>query len=270
MKKTISIVLAALLMLTVFTGCVSKEKQAAIDEYTKAVDTLNEKNAELDTAVAEANELIKKAEPAFDEKTLLTLETATAEAKAAKVSVPEKMPSKVEEINAAKVKLSKADYSTQLAALKQAKDAYQTSVQQLKQITAPKESFVIDRLKAVKGIIGVAAVTEDNDPNGHLGKQGGYTAQIFFTYDAVDKSELFSSDIIENGTDGGGSVEVYANAADAIERETYLAGFDGGVLASGSHAVYGTVLIRTSDHLKASEQKALEKAILESLIRIEK
>ena len=195
MKKTISIVLAAVLMLTLFTGCVSKEKQAAIDAYTKAVEVLNKKNTDLDTAVAQANELIKKAEPAFDKKTLPALETATAEAKAAKVSVPEKMPSKAEEINAAKVELSKADYSTQLTALKKAKDAYQTSVQQLKQITAPKESFVIERLKGIKGITGVAAVTEDNDPNGHLGKQGGYTAQIFFAYDAVDKSELLYSDV---------------------------------------------------------------------------
>ena len=83
MKKTISIVLAAVLMLTLFTGCVSKEKQAAIDAYTKAVEVLNKKNADLDTAVAQANELIKKAEPAFDKKTLPALETATAEAKAA-------------------------------------------------------------------------------------------------------------------------------------------------------------------------------------------
>lgn len=257
-------------MLTVFTGCVSKEKQAAIDEYTKAVDTLNEKNEELDTAVAEANELIKKAEPAFYEKTLPTLETATAEAKAAKVSVPEKMPSKVEEISAAKDKLSKADYSAQLAALKKAKAAYQTSVQQLKQITAPEESFVIKRLKTVKGVTGIAAVTEDNDPNGNLGKQGGYTAQVYFSYDSVNPDDLLYSSIIENGTDGGGSIEVYANTEDVKERNEYLAGFDGGILASGSHAVYGTVLIRTSNHLKASEQKALEKAILESLIRIEK
>ena len=41
-------------------------------------------------------------------------------------------------------------------------------------------------------------------------------------------------------------------------RESYLAGFDGSILSSGSHKVVGTVLIRTSDDLNATKQKNLE------------
>ena len=50
----------------------------------------------------------------------------------------------------------------------------------MRQITAPTESFVIQRIADVEGISGVQAVTEDHDPNGNLNKAGGYTACIYF------------------------------------------------------------------------------------------
>ncbi len=48
-------------------------------------------------------------------------------------------------------------------------------------------------------------------------------------------------------------------------RESYLAGFDGSILSSGSHKVVGTVLIRTSDDLNATKQKNLEEKIVKAL-----
>ena len=53
------------------------------------------------------------------------------------------------------------------------------------------------------------------------------------------------------------------------KRNDYLAGFDGGIFASGSHKVIGTVLIRTSDHLTASQQEELETAIVEALTKVD-
>jgi hypothetical protein len=44
-----------------------------------------------------------------------------------------------------------------------------------------------------------------------------------------------------------------------------LTGFDGGVFSSGSHCVLGTLVIRTSNELTASKQKALEQAIIDVL-----
>lgn len=40
-----------------------------------------------------------------------------------------------------------------------------------------------------------------------------------------------------------------------VNRDKFLASFDGSVLASGSHTVVGTILVRTSDELTASQQK---------------
>lgn len=61
----------------------------------------------------------------------------------------------------------------------------------------------------------------------------------------------------------------YPNASDAEKRNDYLASFDGSIFASGSHTVVGTVLVRTSDELTASQQKALEANIIAELTNIE-
>jgi hypothetical protein len=87
----------------------------------------------------------------------------------------------------------------------------------------------------------------------------------------VDESEINVDDgedinsAIDCGTDGGGCHEIYANAGDAKKRDDYLASFDGTAFSSGSHKVLGTVVIRTSSKLKASEQQALETAIVAAL-----
>ena len=75
------------------------------------------------------------------------------------------------------------------------------------------------------------------------------------------------NDIIEAGTDGGGSVEVYKTAEEATKGEEYLAGFDG--TASGSHKVVGTCMVRTSDSPTTTQQSELEEAIIEALTRID-
>ena len=130
---------------------------------------------------------------------------------------------------------------------------------------------MIKCLEKVDHITGISAVTEDNDPNGNLNKAGGYTATVYFADDRVpaDKVESKGKTIIDKGTDGGGAIEVYANEEDVKKRNDYLAGFDGGIFASGSHKVIGTVLIRTSDHLTASQQKELETAIVEALTKVD-
>lgn len=123
-------------------------------------------------------------------------------------------------------------------------------------------------MKKVENIVDISAVTEDNDPNGNLNKAGGYTAQIYFSSDLVNQSEVYGTSLIEKGTDAGGSIEVYANVEDATTRNEYLASFDGGIFASGSHTVVGTVLVRTSDELTASQQQTLEANIIAALTEI--
>ena len=116
------------------------------------------------------------------------------------------------------------------------------------------------------------AATEQNDPNGNLHKDGGYTSAVFFSSDLVDQSQTYASEgytgIPAIGTDGGGSVEVYATIEDAQKRDTYLGALDGGILSSGSHTVVGTCVVRVSDLLTASQQKAIEQSIIDSLTRL--
>ena len=68
---------------------------------------------------------------------------------------------------------------------------------------------------------------------------------------------------------GGGGIEVYSTVEDAEKREEYLATYDGGIFASGTHTVVGTVVVRTSNELKASQQKEMEDKIIETLTHIE-
>lgn len=114
----------------------------------------------------------------------------------------------------------------------------------LKQITAPPESWVINRLRNVEDILDIQQVTADNDPNGLLNKEnGGYSACIYFTTTGI---EVEGNDPVEKGTDGGGAIEVYKTLEDAEARCEYLSGFDNTILYTGSYAIVGTMVVRIS------------------------
>lgn len=85
----------------------------------------------------------------------------------------------------------------------------------VKQITAPKEEWVLERLGAIKEIAGTQAVTPRQNPDGLLDKEGGYAACIYFTTPAAIPSEVSGKNIVEKGTDAGGAVEVYATLEEA-------------------------------------------------------
>ena len=115
-------------------------------------------------------------------------------------------------------------------------------------------------------------MTEENDPNHHLNKPRGYTAAIFFSYSKVrdQYGQYAGKNSIEKGTAGGGCIEVFANAEDANARNDYLSSFDGnGLFDSGSHEVVGTVLIRTSHDLTATQQKELTAEIKSALTAVQ-
>lgn len=132
-------------------------------------------------------------------------------------------------------------------------------------LIAPTEEYIISRLQKVPAIIEIAAATEDNDPNGQMNKPGGYTAHVYFSYELVNQDEVYGDDLISKGTTAGGSIEVYSTVSDANRRNEYLASFDGTVLSSGSHTVIGSVVVRTSDELTATQQELLESNIIAAL-----
>lgn len=242
----------------------------AIASYDEAKAMAEEKNTALDTAIKAAENLIAKKETPLDELLIQILETAISDTKAAKVDVPV-MAKTEDEINASVTTMNAIDYTKALENLATHQGNLEKSIKQYALVNNPDEKYIIKCLKKVKAIKDISAVTEDNDPNGNLGKPGGYTSQVYFSCKWVDQSDFLADEVtvIDKGTDCGGSIEVYETEEYANKREEYLAGYDGGIFASGSHKVIGTVLVRTSDKLPASKQKKLEEAIIKQLIMVE-
>lgn len=82
------------------------------------------------------------------------------------------------------------DYTEQVEAVEKAQKAYTDSVQMLTNVTAPPDTFVKDRLAKIDTVVQAQAVTKDNDPNGLLGKEDGYTGCVYFLDDRIDRSLL--------------------------------------------------------------------------------
>lgn len=163
---------------------------------------------------------------------------------------------------------SKEKIAADTATIMDMSEQVKTMTTIVKQITAPSGEWVADRLSNVTVITGTQAVTEELNPDGLLGKEGGYTSCIYFTVAAALPSDVPGKNIVEKGTDAGGAVEVYATLADAEARVEYLAGFDGTVLYSGSYAIVGTMVIRTSYKLSNEQQLDLTSAITAALTSI--
>lgn len=240
----------------------------AIKKYDTAKELAAEKNAELETSVSDAEGLISEKKKALDDTLIPSLETAISEAKAAEYDVPT-IPETADDIMSVTEELNAIDYSDVISNLSDKKGILEKSIKQYELVDAPAEAYIIDCLSKVPNIVDISAVTEDNDPNGNLNKAGGYTAQVYFSSDLIDQSSVWGSSVIEKGTDCGGSIEVYATVEEAELRNDYLATFDGTPYASGSHTVIGTVIVRTSDELTATQQKEMEASIIAMLTAFE-
>ena len=232
MRKNLIVILVVMIM-TVFalSGCGSKAEEA------------------MDNAVTKANNLLdnKKNKP-FDSKTKSNLKKAVKDSEEA---------SDDDDYKKATDKITKA-----------IKD-YKDSIKQLKQITNPEEAFLVERAKRVKSVTKVEAATEKSDVNKLLHKKGGYTSYVAMRSSMVKDNYYNDKSPVEAGCDGGAAIEAFKTVKEAKKREKYLAGFDGnGLLDSGSHKVVGTLLIRTSTDLTATQQKTLENYIINSLIEL--
>lgn len=264
MKKIISLFIVLFMCLGV-TGC-HKESEAE-KNFNTAVEKVKKENKELDKKIKEANKLVKSKDKSLDENLRPALETVISETKASKYKIID-IPDKESKIEKETKKMNNYNFEEVKGKLQEAYNNLDTSIKQYKLVNHPNETYVIQCLQNVPNVKNISAVTEDNDPNGQLNKAGGYTAQVYFSSDLIDQSSIDGNTVIEKGTDCGGSIEVYKTEEDANKRNDYLGAFDGGIFASGSHTVYGTIIIRTSDKLTASQQKQLENDILNSLTTI--
>ncbi|MBQ4232896.1 MAG: hypothetical protein II699_06405, partial [Lachnospiraceae bacterium] len=244
--------------------------QAMVDSiaaFETAKEAVTKKNDEFKKLIDESSKMLNSEDIPLDDKLISKLENAVSDAKTEIADVPE-MPESAEDINKAAEELNKVDYKDAISSLNDVKGKYETSVKKYNLVNQPSEKYVIKCLKRVKNVIGIGAVTEDNDPNGKLNKAGGYTATVYFASKYLNPKKIDGKTVVDKGTDCGGAIEVYTCSEDAVKRDEYLAGFDGTILCSGSHTVIGTVVVRTSDELPASKQKKLEKMIIKELTRI--
>lgn len=234
MKRVFAVVLCLVLSMTLLTACGSEEKKA------------------MKNAVKEANVLIEKNEQALDPSTKDNLVKLVESSKDAKDDDAYKKAA--EDITAAS-------------------KVYEDSIKQLKQVTSPSQDFVLERVKTVDTITDVEAATEENDPFKNMNKPGGYTSLIFMKSSMVEDPYGLYKDETPVGARnvGGASVETYTTVEDANKRNEYLSAFDGatGIMNPGSHKVVGTLVVRTSDKLTASQQKELEQNIINALTRLD-
>ena len=242
---------------------------AAIKEYDAAKSDLEEKNTELDTLISDSETLVSEGKTALDETLIPALETSISETKTVKQEVPNR-PDTAEDILATVENMKAVDYTDAMTKLSDSKTALEKSIKQYELVDNPTEEYVIECLGNVEHVAEISAVTEDNDPNGNLNKPGGYTATVYYSDDRISlDSSVYGTSVIDQGTDGGGAIEVYATVEDAEKRRDYLATYDGGIFASGTHTVIGTVLVRTSNELKASEQQDMEAKLIAALTYVE-
>lgn len=279
-KRTRIIIIAVIAIIALIAGgCGAyfgyfKPHNEAVNAYNVVVSSIKEKNDELDAEIKKLQELVDNTDKPLDESTVDAAKEALKNAGASKVVVGE-MPKGTEDIlNKTNELSAPIDYSDEIMALSTAYANLENSKKQYKQVTNPSEEFVLQRILTVDDVVDARAVTEDQDPNGQLHKAGGYTATIYFESKKVNQSKVYVSGeyadvLIDKGTDAGGAIEVYANVEDAEKRRDYLAIHDGTIFANGTHTVIGTVLVRTSNELTASQQKELEQKIIEALTRLE-
>ncbi|MDD6459736.1 MAG: hypothetical protein PUF70_03525 [Absicoccus porci] len=202
----------------------------------------------MDTAVQSANALLDKNQKAYDMSTKSTLKKDVKDSEKAN---------------------SDADYKKSTKKIKSDIKAYKNSIKQLKQVTKPSQDFLLERAKTVDTITDVEAATEETDINNMMNKAGGYYAYIAMKSSLVTDSYYADQSPVEAGTDGGAVIEAFKTVKAAKARNEYLAAFDtAGMFNSGSHKVVGTLVIRTSSSLTASQQKQLEQAIIDKLVEL--
>jgi len=267
-KKPIAII-CVLVIAVIGVGAyidIIKPHDDAMAAYNAAAEQVRSKNAELESAVSDAQAVLDSGETPLDSTTTQGVEDAISAAYQSERSVADPSGSNDDILKQADDLSQPLDYSSEIDILKRSQVALETSINQYKMLTNPSEDTVVAALKKVSGVYDVAAATEGNDPNQELHKDGGYTSDVFFSVESLSSnSSVKSGDAVAKGTPGGGCVEVYSTTEDADKRNTYLAAFDGSILSGGSHAVYGTCVVRTSSLLTASEQKTLEANVVTAL-----
>lgn len=236
----------------------------AVSQYQQAVSLANNENNDIDSICNAAQELLSSGRTPYEDSKITDLQVAISTLREMKKTITS-MPLVTDEILTVVEELGNPlDYSDEKNNILTAQKALEDSYKQFEQVSNPTGDFIVLKLKQIEDIGEIQGVTEDQDPNGMLNKQGGYTSATFFSSPLLGTSKP-----LKDGTDGGGCIEVFSTAAEADVRNSYLAAFDGTGFASGSHVVIGSIIIRTSNNFTATQQKELTAAIIAKLLELQ-
>lgn len=268
-------------------------------EYETKAEQIEAENDKLNADIEALQTVVSSGEKPYNSDTIPDANSAINEGKMALVEIPaweDKGLKNTDEYNALQVLELKSDieeaenytselitivetmeipdYSVVIETINNAKLSLERSIKQMKQVTCPSESFVLQRVTNVRdeaGMQDVISLTEDNDPENHIGKPGWYTVKVIFRHKDVEHYGLDSGllTLSEIGNPAGGCVEVYRTAEDAQRRADELKSQEGTPRSPGARMVCGTVVIRVSDDLKASYQQELLEMISKELLRVE-
>lgn len=229
-----------------------REYNAAIAPFNEAASGIADANNTLQGVLDAAQAVLDKGEKAYEPDTQDELESAVKKAGKAFAEVPVQIDPLEEQalpvsfstkelelaqheaetalnaVGEAREKIPDVpdvpDYKKELDAVRTAQKKYEDSVQKLANVTSPPDSFVMERVEKIKTVAAAEAVTADNDPNGLLGKNGGYIGCVYFLDERVDRDllpqEAFAKEhekAAEDGDDAGSesSEEAAASAESA-------------------------------------------------------
>lgn len=271
-KSVIGVFLFAMVVcIGMMAGCSSPEKdaaKAAFDEQAAAVQAAMD---ELSSLADQAYELAASEDKALDEDLRTQLQVTAADCKTTVegTEIP-KMKSSVEDINAQTNDLKAIDFSADKKELEDAMKAFEDSQKKYKLVDNPTRDYILSRVGKVKGIDEITFLTEKNDPTKKIGKSSQYYAKIVFHSVKVDHYGYDNKleTLAEIGNPAGGCVEAFKTVEDAEKRDAELKNLEGTIASPGSHKVIGTLVVRTSDELTASQQRKLEAALVKELTRL--
>ena len=272
------------------------EKVTAYEEKSSQIAAENQK---LTAVIDELQSIVSSGEKPYDPNAIPAANTAINEGKIALIEIPkweDKGLKAAEDYNIFQAGTMKKDsesvkaYTTELTGIiesmqipdhtevievvNKGKEALEFSIKQMKQVTCPSESFVLERVTNIRdqaGMTDVIALTEDNDPENYIGKAGWYTAKIIFRHKDVEHYGLESGllTLSEVGNPAGGCVEVYRTEEDAQRRADELKSQEGTARSPGARVICGTMVIRVSDDLKTSYQQELLTLITNEMLRLD-
>lgn len=130
-------------------------------------------------------------------------------------------------------------------------DVYELDDDAMELVVNPAEEYVLAALNMTESVIDTTVDSSGED---------GYVAKVYFV-----SSFLKNRQDGKVSTENGGSVEIFKTHDEALRRDEYLQMFSSDALSGQSHAVVGSLVVRTSQLLDAYNQRYLTDRVVHAL-----